>query len=170
MANSDFQIEGTAFNSFSILDKIPKLPDNEGDLNWKREITKLFKMIKLWTLIQLPNGSGLVARKLAWRSWHKLMCNLLWYLINENAFNEIEHNTDPLDEWNFLELILKPWSAGFFNDALKRLDCRRLINYKSPAKYISQFWGIVDEQPSFSFKFKLDVNFLIYPFQSNLGL
>ena len=51
MANTDFQIKGTAFSSFSILDKVAKLQDNEGYLTWKREITKVLKMIELWTFI-----------------------------------------------------------------------------------------------------------------------
>lgn len=67
-------------------------------------------------------------------------------------------------------MIFKPRGAGFLNDALQRLDCLKLTDCESPAEYISQFRGIVNELRSFSSKFKLDDNFLIYRFQSNLGL
>lgn len=76
MANTDLQIKGTAFSSFSILDKVAKLQDNEGYFSWKREITKVLKMIELWTFIQQPNEPGPVAQKPAWTSGMnvRLMC------------------------------------------------------------------------------------------------
>ena len=169
MANTDFQIKGTAFSSFSILDKVAKLQDNEGYLTWKREITKVLKMIELWTFIQQPNEPGPIAQKPAWTSGHERTCNVLRYVVNGDAFDEIEHHTNASDAWSLLESIFKPRGAGFLNDALQRLDCLKLTDCKSPAEYISQFRGIVNELRSFSSKFKLDKNFLIYRFQSNLG-
>ncbi len=97
MADSDFQIKGTAFSSFSILDRVPKLQDNEGYFTWKSEITKLLKMIELWVFIQQPNKPGLVARKLAWISGYKQTCKVLRYLVNKNAFGKIEHHTNTSD-------------------------------------------------------------------------
>ena len=170
MADSDFQIKGAAFSSFSILDKVPKLQDNEGYLTWKREITKVLKMIEFWAFIQQPNEPGLVARKPAWISRHEQTCNVLRYLVNGNAFDEIDHHTNDSDEWNLLESIFNPRGAGFLNDALQRLDCLKLTDCESPAEYIFQFRGIVNKLRSFSSKFKLDDNFLIYRFQSNLVL
>ncbi len=127
-------------------------------------------MIELWAFIQQPNEPGLAARKPAWISGHERTCNVLRYLVNRDGFDEIEHHTNASDAWNLLESIVKPRGAGFLNEALQRLDCLKLTDCKSPAKYISQFRGIVNELRSFSSKFKLDDNFLIYRFQSNLGL
>lgn len=89
--------------------------------------------------------------------------------MNSDAFDEIKHHTNASDAWSLLKSIFKPRAAGFPNDALQRFDCLKLTDCESPAKYISQYRGIVNELRSFSSKFKLDENFLIYRFQSNLG-
>ncbi len=65
---------------------------------------------------------------------------------------------------------MKLRGAGFLNDALQRPDCLKSTDCKSLAEYISQFRGIVNKPRSISSKFKLNDNFLIYRFQSNLGL
>ncbi len=130
-------------------------------------------MIRLLAFIEQPNEPGLVSRKPAWISGYERTCNILWYLVNRDVFDEIKHHTNASDAWNFLESIFKPREprgAGFFIDALQRLDCLKLTDCESPVKYISQFRGIVNELSSFSSKFKLDDNFLIYRFQSNLRL
>ncbi len=91
-------------------------------------------------------------------------------MVNRDTGDEIEHHTNASDVWNLLESIFKSRSADFLNNALQRLDCLKLTDCKSPAEYISQFRGIINELGSFSSKFKLDDKFMIYCFQSNLGL
>ncbi len=53
--SEEIQIKGSVFNSFAVLDKVKKLQDHEGDLVWKREMTKILKMIDLWTFIESPD-------------------------------------------------------------------------------------------------------------------
>ena len=163
-------MKGTAFSFFSILDKVPKLQDNKGYLTWKRKITKVLKMIELWTFIQHPNEPSLVAQQPAWITGHEQTCNVLRYMINRDAFDENEHHTNASDKWNLLESIFKSRGVGFLNDALQRRDCLMLTDCKSSAKSIFQFQGIINDLRNFFSKFKLDDNFLIYYFQSNLGL
>ena len=131
---------------------------------------KTLAQTKPWAFIQQPNKPGLVAQKSAWICGHERTYNVIWYLFNRDAFDEIENHANASDEWNLLESILKLRGAGFLNDALQRLDCLKFTDCKSLAEYISQFRGIVNEPRSVSSKFKLDDNFLIYRFQSNLGL
>ena len=87
---------------------------------------------------------------------------MLYYIVNGNTYDEIEYHINISEAWSLLELIFKPRGAGFLNNTLQQLDYLKFTNCKSPAKYISQFWGIVYELRSFFSKFKLDKIFLIY--------
>lgn len=127
-------------------------------------------MIEFCTFIQQPNEPRLVTQKPARISGHKQTCNVRQYVFNEDVFDEIEHYINVSGAWNLLESIFKPRRAGFLNNALQCLDCLEFADCKSPAKYISQFQDIVNKLQSFFSKFKLNEKFLIYCFQSNLGV
>ena len=65
--------------------------------------------------------------------------------------------------------MFKPRGAGFLNDAFRRLNCLTLKDCNSSADYITKFRALVNELRSFLLEFKVDDNFFIYKFQSNLG-
>ena len=137
----------------------------------KREKSpRVLKMNKLWSFNQHPNKPVLVAWKPAWINEDEPTCIFLRYMVNWDAFHEIEYHTNASDPRNLLESIFKPKATDFLNDILQRLDWLKLTDCKSSAKYISQFQDTINELRSFSAKFKLDDNFLIYQFQSSLGL
>lgn len=50
------QIKGLAFSSFAILDIVKKLQDHKGYLIWKREMTKILKMIELGPISSNPTS------------------------------------------------------------------------------------------------------------------
>lgn len=64
--------------------------------------------------------------------------------------------------------MFKPRGAGFLNDVFKRLDSLTLKDCNNSTDYITKFQALVNKLHSFSFEFKMDDNFFIYKFQSNL--
>lgn len=76
------QIKGSAFSSFAVLDKVERLQDHEGYLVWKREMTKILKMIDLWTYIeQLDEPDATPAKKATWARCHEKTCHILRYVV-----------------------------------------------------------------------------------------
>ena len=76
--SEELQIKGSAFSFFAIFDKMEKLQDHEGYLVWKREVTKILKIIELWTYIeQLDEPEGTLAKKALWARCHKKSCHIL---------------------------------------------------------------------------------------------
>ena len=164
------QIKGSAFSSFAVLDKVEKLQDHEGYLVWKREVTKILKMIDLWTYIEQPDEPEGTAGKVAlWARCHQKTCHILRYVVTGEVYDEIEHHTNASAAWDLLASMFKPRGAGFHNDAFRRLDCLTLKDCENTTDYITKFRALVNELRSFSSEFKMDHNFFIYKFQSNLG-
>lgn len=64
----------------------------------------------------------------------------------------------------------KSRGAGFLNNTFRRLNYLRLKDCNSSAEYIIKFCALVNELCNFLSEFKIDNNFFIYKFQSNLGL
>lgn len=65
--SEELQIKGLAFSSFAVINKVEKLQDYEGYLVSKQEVTKILKMIKLWTCIKQPDKpKGTLAKKALW--------------------------------------------------------------------------------------------------------
>ncbi len=76
--SEEIQIKGSAFNSFAVLDKVENLQDHEGYLVWKREMTKILKMIDLWTFIEQPDEpDASAAKKATWARCHEKTCHIL---------------------------------------------------------------------------------------------
>ena len=121
--SEDPQIKGSAFSSFAVLDKVEKLQDHDGYLVWKREITKILKMIDLWTYIEQPDEpEGTAAKKATWTRGHEKTYHILRYVVTGNVYDEIEHHTNSSAAWDLLSSMFKPRGAGFLNNAFKRLD------------------------------------------------
>ncbi len=169
--SEELQIKGSTFNSFAVLDKVEKLQDHERYLVWKREMTKILKMINLWTYIeQRDEPDTTPAGKAMWARCHKKTCHILWYVVTGDVYDEIKHHTNSSAAWDLLESIFKSREAEFLNDVFRRLDSLTLKDCNSSTDYITKFRALVNELCSFSSEFKMDDNFFIYKFQSNLGL
>ena len=79
------QIKGSAFSSFAVLDKVERLQDHEGYLVWKREMTKILKMIDLWTYIEkLDEPDATPAKKATWARCHEKTCHILRYVVTDD--------------------------------------------------------------------------------------
>lgn len=168
--SEDLNIKGAAFSSFAVLDKVEKLQDHEGYLVWKREITKILKMIELWTYIEQPDEpDDSAAKKAKWTRGHEKTCHILRYVVTGDVYDEIEHHTNSSAAWDLLATMFTPRGAGFLNDAFKRLDNLTLKDCNNTTDYITKFRALVNELRSFCSEFKMDDNFFIYKFQSNLG-
>ncbi|MCJ1344738.1 hypothetical protein MMC31_002941 [Peltigera leucophlebia] len=167
--SEELQIKCSAFSSFAVLDKVEMLQDHEGYLLWKREVTKILKMIELWTYIEQPDEPEGTQRKKHWARCHEKTCHILRYVVTGEVYDEIEHHTNASAAWDLLAPMSKPRGAGFLNDAFRRLDCLTFKDCNSSTDYITKFRALVNELRSFSSKFKVDNNLFIYKFQSNLG-
>ena len=158
--------------SMAILERVAKLEDPEGYLEWRRDVRDRLKMLELWTYIedQATEPLGVTESKIAiWKAGHDKTCTALRLVVNGNAYSDIEDLTNASEAWTLLETNFKPRGSGFLNDAFQRLLGLTLADCKSPADYVSQFRNVVNELRNFSTKIKLDENFLIFFFQTNLG-
>lgn len=63
----ELQIKGSTFSSFALLNKVEKLKNHKGYLVWKQQVTKILKIIELWTYIEQPDKpKGILAKKALW--------------------------------------------------------------------------------------------------------
>lgn len=93
--SEELQIKGSTFSSFAVLDKVKKLRNHESYLVWKREVTKILKMIKLWTYIEQPDEPEATAAKRAtWAQGQEKTCRILRYVITGEVYDEIEYHTN----------------------------------------------------------------------------
>lgn len=156
----------------AILEKVSKLEDHEGYLQWRRTMRDRLKMLELWTYLEdqadLPTGVS-EAKMATWKAGHNKACTVLRLVIDRNAYSDIEDMTNISEAWKLLETNFKPRGSGFLNDSFQKLLSLTLADCKSLADYVLQFRNIVTELKNFSTKLKLDENFLIFLFQSNLG-
>ena len=157
--------------SLAILDKVPKLESHEGYLQWRRTVRDRLKMLELWTYIedQAVEPTGVSESKLAtWKAGHDKTCTALCLEVDGNAYNDIEEIVNASDAWKLLETNFKPRGSGFLNDAFQKLLSLTLSDCKNAADYVSQFRSVVNDLKNFSSNLKLNENFLIFVFQSNL--
>ncbi|MCJ1471243.1 hypothetical protein MMC07_009891, partial [Pseudocyphellaria aurata] len=155
-----------------VLDKVPKLQDHEGYLKWRRTMRDNLKMLELWTYIddQAAEPEGVLDAKMAtWKTGQDKTCTALRLVVDGNAYSDIEDLTNASEAWNLLEKSFKPRGAGFLNDTFHKLQHLSFTDCTGPADYVLQFRTIVNELRNFSGKLKLDENWLIYLFLSNLG-
>lgn len=164
--------KSSASVSMAILDRVPKLQDHEGYLKWRRTMRDNLKMLELWTYVddQAEEPTGVSETKMAtWRAGHDKTCTALRLVVDGNAYNDIEDLTNASTAWKLLEETFKPRGSGFLNDTFQKLHTLTLADCKSPVDYVLQFRSIVNELRNFSGKLRLDENWLIYLFLSNLG-
>ncbi len=126
-------------------------------------------MIEPWTFIEQSDEPTIEVKKSAWTNGHEKNCNFLQYLIYSNASDQIEHHTNAKKSMEYFESIFKPGCACFLNNALRKLNNLTLYDCQSFADYVTQFCSLINKFRSFCAKFKLDDNFYVYRFQSNLG-
>lgn len=103
-----------------------------------------------------------------WRAGHDKSCTALRLVVDWNAYSDIEDMTNVSEAWKLLETNFKPRGSGFLNDSFQKLLNLILANCKGSADYVLQFRDIVTKLKNFSTKLKLDENFLIFLYQSNL--
>ncbi len=133
-------------------------------------MTKILKMIDFWTFIEQPDKpDASAAKKATWARCYKKTCHILWYVVAGDVYDEIEHHTNSSLAWDLLAAMFKPRGAGFLNDVFRRLDSLTLKDCNNSTDYITKFRALVNEFWSLSSEFKMDDNFFIYKFQSNLG-
>ena len=82
---------------------------------------------------------------------------------------DIEDHTNASEAWYLLEANFKPRGSGFLNGAMEKLFFLTLSECKDAADYITKFRSTVTELKSFSTKFQMDENLLIFLFQYNLS-
>ena len=160
--------------SLAALEKVPKLQDHEGYLKWKRIMKDYLKVLKLWTYVggiqtAPPEEGADAAAVTAWTIGHDDACTALRLTVEGNAYSDIENLTNAAESWTLLEKNFKPRGAGFLNETYSKLDTTMLADCKSPADYTSKFRSIINELNTYSSKVKMDENWLIYRFHTNLG-
>ena len=83
---------------------------------------------------------------------------------------KIEYYPNIFATWDWMASIFKPQLVGYFNDALIFLDYFTLKDCKNSMDQITKFRVLVNKLCSFLSEFKIDDNFFIYKFKSNLGI
>ena len=154
---------------FSILEKIPKLPDCEGYLQWQRTVRDTLKFCKLWTFIAIQKTAPVDPESLeTWTVGQDETCTALCLVVEGNAYTDIEDHTNTSEAWYLLEVNFKPRGSGFLNGAIEKLFFLMLSECKDAADFITKFRSNCTELKSFSTKFQMDENLLIFLFQYNL--
>lgn len=158
--------------SLAIPEKVFKLQNHEEYLKWWCTMQNHLKILNFWTYIknQATEPTGVSKTKLAaWKAEHNKTWTALCLVVDENTYSNIKDLVNASKAWILLKKNFKPQGSGFFNDTFQKLDNLTLTSYKNAADYVSQFWNIVNELRNFLTKLKLDENWLIYQFHSNLG-
>ncbi len=156
--------------SLSILEKISKLQDQEVYLKWKRTIRDHLKMFGPWVFIdELTEGGEDDDKEEEWNRAPDLTCTAIRICVEGNAYTDIENITNANSAWKILEENFKPRRSGFLNDTFGKRDNMTLGECTSPSDSASNFRQIVNQLQSFSSSMKLDKNWLIYRFHTNLG-
>ena len=154
----------------SILEKIPKLQDCEGYLRWQRTVRDTLKLFKLWTFIAIQKSAPVDPDGLeTWTVGQDEACTALRLVVEGNAYTDIEDHTNASEAWYLLEANFKPRGSGFLNGAMEKLFFLTLSECKDAADYVTKFRSTVTELKSFSTKFQMDENLLIFLFQYNLS-
>ncbi len=89
--------------------------------------------------------------------------------MESNAYTDIEDLTNASEAWYLLEANFKPRGSGSLNDAMEKLLFLTLNECKDVADYVTKFHSTVTEHKSFSTKFQMDENWLIFLFQYSLS-
>ncbi len=100
----ELHTRGSAFSSFSILDKVEELQDNEDYLSWKHEIIKVLRMIELWTFIGQPDKPTVAAKKPALTHGHEKTCNVTRYVVVATSLMKLSIIKKQAKHGNFLNL------------------------------------------------------------------
>lgn len=127
------------------------------------------KRIYVWTFIKQPNKPGQKTWKPAGTnntSVDVTFFGILLIVIQIIRLSIILIFLTNKPFWNQFSNLKEP----IFSKMFYIFRFAKLIDCKLLAKYISQFQDIINELYSFSSKFTLDKNFLIYCFQSKLEL
>lgn len=128
--------EKSASVSMTILEKVPKLEDHEGYLQWRCTMRDRLKMLELWTFLddQAAPPTGVSETKIAtWRAGHDKTCTALRLVVDRNAYSDIEDMTNASEAWKLLETNFKPRGSGFLNDSFQKLLSLTLTDCKSSA-------------------------------------
>ncbi len=104
-----------------------------------------------------------------WTGGHEETCTALRLVVEGNAYTDIEDHSNASEAWYLLEQHFKPRRSGFLNGAMKKLFFLTLSECKDAADYVTKFCATVIELKSFSTKFQVDENLLIFLFQYNLS-
>ena len=91
-------------------------------------------------------------------------------MVTIKVYDKIKHLKNASPALDLLVSVFKLKGAGFINDAFRWLNCLILKDYINGTDYIIKFHTVVNKLWSFWSKIKIDNNFFIYNFQSNLGL
>ncbi len=168
--SEELQIKVSAFNSFAVLDKVETLQQHGRYLVWKREMSKILKMVAFWTSIEQPDEPDTTqAKKTIWAQCNENTFHILKYMVTGDVYDEIEHYTNSSVAWNLLAYMFKPRGAEFLHNVFQHLDGLTWKDCNSYTEYITKFQAPVNKLCSFSSVFKIHDNFFIYKFQSNLG-
>lgn len=101
-----------------IFEKVPKLEDHEGNLQWRHTMRDRLKKLELWTYIddQATEPIGVTESKMATgRAGHDKTCTALRLVADGNAY-DIEEITNGSTAWKIREANFKPCRSGFLND------------------------------------------------------
>lgn len=96
-------------------------------------------------------------------------CTVLCLVVKDNAYTDIEDDINASEAWYFLEENFKPHRSGFLNGTIEKLFFQTLSECKDATDYITKFRATITELKSFSAKFLMDKNLLIFLFQYNLS-
>ncbi len=100
---------------------------------------------------------------------HEETCTALRLVVEGNAFTDIEDHSNASEAWYLLEQNFKPRGSGFLNGVIEKLFFLTLSEWKDTADHVTKFCANVTELKSFSTKFQMHENLLIFLFQYNLS-
>ncbi|MCJ1348107.1 hypothetical protein MMC31_006338 [Peltigera leucophlebia] len=128
------------------------------------------KLFKLWTFIAIQKSAPVDPDGLeTWTVGQDEACTALRLVVESNAYTDIEDHTNASEAWYLLEANFKPRGSGFLNGEMEKLFFLTLSKCKDAADYVTKFCFTVTELKSFSTKFQMDENLLIFLFQYNLS-
>ena len=149
------------------MENIPKLQDCEGYLRWQQTVRDTLKFFKLYTFIaiqKIPLGNPDDLK--IWTVDHEKTYIALRLVVEGNTYTDIEDHSNTSEAWYLLEQNFKPRGSGFLNGAIEKLFFLTLSKFRDAEDHVTKFCATVTELKSFSTKFQMDENLLIFHFNT----
>lgn len=106
-----------------------------------------------------------------WKSrlGHKKTYTTFCLVVENNAYIDIKDHSNILEDWYLLEQSFKLCGSCFFNGTIEKLFFLILNECRDARNYVTNLFITITELNSFSTKFQINENLLIFLFEYNLS-